>query len=404
LSFKDDYGGAFIGAKRLHHALRNRDVDSTMLVRRKVSDEPSILQYKAKTRLHQEKFNKWVASKMPEWREALPGTLSFNLRYTGVHQIINNSDADCVIMHWIGHDTISIKEIGLIKKPIIWRLADMWAFDGCRHYCSEEEHREVDSLSEKKGSINNLIWKRKKRHWQTSRFNIVCGSDWLANKAKRSLLFRNSNVLTIPSSLDTEIFRPILQRRVITAKDSNSCSILFGAHCALSDKRKGFDLLVESLVELRSMNPRLKFDLRVFGHSKAETLYVRGIKFECLGFIKCETEMAKIYNRSDLFVIPSRADNLPFTAMESLSCGKPVVGFGVGGIPEIIDHKKNGYIAPPFDCVEFARGINWIYKKLISDGSYFNVKARKKATDKYSFDAQAQSYIKLIKAITQGNS
>ena len=211
-------------------------------------------------------------------------------------------------------------------------------------------------------------------------------------------------MLTIPSSLDTKIFRPIAQESVTTPKDSNSCSILFGAHCALSDKRKGFDLLVESLVELRSINPRLKFDLRVFGHSKAETLHIRGIKIECLGFIKCETEMAKTYNRSDLFVIPSRADNLPFTAMESLSCGKPVVGFGVGGIPEIIDHKKNGYLAQPFDCVEFARGINWVYEKSISDGSYLNVNARKKATDKYSFDAQAQSYIKLIKAITQGNS
>lgn len=279
----------------------------------------------------------------------------------------------------------------------------MWAFDGCRHYCSENELRDVDSFSEKRGSINNLIWKRKKRHWQSSRFNIVCGSDWLANKAKKSLLFRNSNVSTIPSSLDTEIFRPIAQESVTSPKDSNSCSILFGAQYALSDKRKGFDLLIESLVKLRSMNPRLKFDLRVFGHSTVETLHIRGIKIECLDFIKCETEMAKIYNKSDLFVIPSRADNLPFTAMESLSCGKPVVGFEVGGIPEIIDHKKNGYLAPPLNCEEFARGINWIQEELKNGKTYLCANARKKATDNYSYDAQAQSYIQLIKVIKQGN-
>ena len=47
--------------------------------------------------------------------------------------------------------------------------------------------------------------------------------------------------------------------------------------------------------------------------------------------------------------------------MESLSCGTPVVGFTVGGIPEIIDHKRNGFLAKPFDCTAFADGINWIH-------------------------------------------
>ena len=109
--------------------------------------------------------------------------------------------------------------------------------------------------------------------------------------------------------------------------------------------------------------------------------------------------MANLFNWADLFAIPSRADNLPFTAMESLSCGTPAVGFKVGGIPEIIDHKINGFLVKPFDCIEFARGINWIYD-LNSDAlNTIRQNARQKALNKYSLKAQATSYIKLIESV-----
>ena len=133
LSYQDDDGGAFIGAMRLHYALQKENIQSSLLVRRKLSDDPSVIQYKVQTTKSQERFNEWIVEKMPQWRVAVTGTNSFNLRHTGVHQTINQSDADCVIMHWVENDTISIKEIAKIKKPIIWRLVDMWAFFGCQH-------------------------------------------------------------------------------------------------------------------------------------------------------------------------------------------------------------------------------------------------------------------------------
>lgn len=398
LSYQDDDGGAFIGAKRLHHALQKENIQSSLLVRRKLSDDPSVIQYKVQATKTQERFNEWIVKKQAEFKKQFDGPTSFNLRHTGVHRIINQSDADCVIIHWVGNDTISIKEIAKIKIPIIWRLADMWAFSGCQHYCEESLNELEMQFGNTANNIDQLVWKRKKKYWEPKRFNVVCGSEWLSRKAKASSLFRDAKVTTIPSSLDTNIFKSSKTEKQ-RSKPTGTCKILFGAQNAFSDERKGFDLLIDSLLHLRKVNPDLNIRLKVFGNPSQEIKYFRSIKTESLGVIEAESEMAKLYNWADLFAIPSRADNLPFTAMESLSCGTPVVGFAVGGIPEIIDHKKSGFLAKPFDCTDFADGINWIYN--LDSVSRKNIcqNARKKALDQYSLKAQATSYIKLIKSL-----
>lgn len=46
--------------------------------------------------------------------------------------------------------------------------------------------------------------------------------------------------------------------------------------------------------------------------------------------------------------------------MEAMACGVPCVGFNVGGIPEMIDHLHNGYVAQYKSSEDFANGIHWI--------------------------------------------
>ena len=64
--------------------------------------------------------------------------------------------------------------------------------------------------------------------------------------------------------------------------------------------------------------------------------------------------MVAAYSCADLFVIPSLEDNLPNTIMESMACGTPCVGFEIGGIPEMIDHRVNGYVANYKDAGDLA--------------------------------------------------
>ena len=71
-------------------------------------------------------------------------------------------------------------------------------------------------------------------------------------------------------------------------------------------------------------------------------------------------KIAALYNAVDVFVTSSLEENLPNMIMESLSCGTPCVGFRVGGIPEMIDHEQNGYLANYKDADDLAAGIQWV--------------------------------------------
>ncbi len=399
LSYSDISGGAAKGAYRLHHAFLDNGIESELLVRRKSSTDNTVTQYSVTVSEHQKKLNEYLAHTLyPKWKKKEKSTQSFNLRYTGVHNIINNSDADAIILHWIGADTIHLKEIQKINKPIIWRLADMWAVLGSIHY-TDNDNQYISGYNKYTHVIDDIesaIWHRKKRYLSHLDITFVCGSNWLSNKIKESYLFSKKKILTIPSSIDTDTFKPFGKIKSVKNRYQldDRAIVLFGAQSAINDHRKGFDLLKRSLQKLKKLINPDAFQLLVFGteHSGKTTLVNTPITFT--GFINNESELAQLYSMSDVMILPSRMDNLPFTAIESLSCGTPVVGFNIGGIPEIIDHKKNGYIAQAFDTNELAKGIAWVL--LNPDKMKLRKLAREKALSQYALKVQAERYKALL--------
>jgi len=109
-----------------------------------------------------------------------------------------------------------------------------------------------------------------------------------------------------------------------------------------------------------------------------------------VSYVKDPEEMVRLYNTVDLYVTPSLQDNLPNTIVEAMACGIPCVGFNVGGIPEMIDHKRNGYVASYRNANDFARGIEWA---LQADYESLSTAARQKALDTYSEEAVAKKYM-----------
>jgi glycosyltransferase involved in cell wall biosynthesis len=67
-----------------------------------------------------------------------------------------------------------------------------------------------------------------------------------------------------------------------------------------------------------------------------------------------------LYSALDILAVPSRNDNLPNTAVEAISSGTPIVGFNIGGLPDIVKHKETGYLAEPFLIDDYYRGIKWV--------------------------------------------
>ena len=104
-----------------------------------------------------------------------------------------------------------------------------------------------------------------------------------------------------------------------------------------------------------------------------------------------EKKIASIYNSVDTFVLPSLEDNLPNTIMEAMACGVPCVGFNTGGIPEMIDHQKNGYVAEYKSAEDLARGIRWVLCE--ADGKALGDEAIRKVNTNYSQYAVAMKYI-----------
>ena len=75
---------------------------------------------------------------------------------------------------------------------------------------------------------------------------------------------------------------------------------------------------------------------------------------------------------------------------EAMSCGTPCVGFDVGGIPEMIDHLKNGYVARYRDAADLAEGIRFVL------GHNLRAAAHSKAAETYNETKVAKEYIKLF--------
>jgi glycosyltransferase involved in cell wall biosynthesis len=67
--------------------------------------------------------------------------------------------------------------------------------------------------------------------------------------------------------------------------------------------------------------------------------------------------LALAYSASDVFVLPSFAENMPQMAVEAMACETPVAAFDVGGIPEIVIPGKTGSLAPLGNCNALAANI-----------------------------------------------
>ncbi|MGL5957308.1 MAG: glycosyltransferase, partial [Phocaeicola sp.] len=179
--------------------------------------------------------------------------------------------------------------------------------------------------------------------------------------------------------------------------------LLFGS-LKVTDKRKGIDYLVEACNLLVAENPHLvdEWGIVVFGNESDACSSIFPFPVYCLHYIHDERELVEVYNAVDLFVTPSLQENLPNMIMEAMACGTPCVGFQVGGIPEMIDHLHNGYVAQYKSATDLANGIRWILEE--ADSLLLYDSARRKVVENYSEEVVAKQYIALYNQMTNPNN
>lgn len=152
---------------------------------------------------------------------------------------------------------------------------------------------------------------------------------------------------------------------------------------------------VQALEKLVHANPEYKDNtcVAILGGHSEEIEKLLPLPTYSLGYVNEVKRIVDIYNSSDIFVLPSLEDNLPNTIMEAMACGVPCLGFKVGGIPEMIDHHKNGYVAKLKDADDLANGINWILSE--ADYDELSSNAVNKVGTKYSQHSVAMKYIEV---------
>ena len=216
----------------------------------------------------------------------------------------------------------------------------------------------------------------------------------MAELARQSALTGGHTVTNVPNAIDTDVFTPM--DKTVARKKFNLPEdmrlLLFGAQ-RITDKRKGFRFLVEACEHIAMHHPTLPGHLGVvvLGGDAESVKEALPLPVYTVNYLSNETDIAQLYNAADLFVTPSLQDNLPNTIVEAMSCGVPCVGFNVGGIPEMINHKQDGYVADYCDSIDFAQGISWCLNEARLPA--LSTAARMTALATYAETVAAQRYL-----------
>ncbi len=410
LSTDDIQGGAARAAYRLHQGLQKAGVSSQMLVKEKSSQDPTVIAPATKLAEGIAKTKQtFAAFPLKLYSQRQSTTFSTQWLPDNILPQVAQIAPDIINLHWINNSYMQIETLGKLKQPLVWSLHDMWAFTGGCHY-NQNCHGYTNSCgscpqlgSNQDWDLSRWIWRRKVKAWRNINLTIVALTSWLASCAASSSLFKQQRIEIIPNGIDTNIYRPIsrqLAREVLNLPQDKEL-LLFGSLNATSDKRKGFHLLQAALQDLRNSSPwQDRLELVVFGASEPENPPDLGFKTHYLGTFADDLSLALIYSAADVFVLPSVQDNLPNTIMEAIACGIPCLGFEIGGLPDMIEHHGNGYLAQPFNIEDLAQGITWLLENH-DRHQKLSRRAREKAEQEFTLELQAQRYLKLFRELRE---
>ena len=248
--------------------------------------------------------------------------------------------------------------------------------------------------------LSRKIWEKKSKGLSGLDITVVAPSRWLAACATQSAIFRDCRVVCIPNGVPTDVFYPInrLDVRKILKIAPDARVVLFGAE-NLGNHRKGFAYLLEALRRYRTNTDIV---LATFGALDPGISIDSPYPVMPFGGIHDEWNLACVYSMADMLVIPSLEDNLPNTVLEAMACGTPVVGFDIGGISDMIEHKKTGYLATAGDVDGLVAGIDWVLFK--HDNIPFHENCRQRVEASYAVPTQVARFAILYSSLSGMNS
>lgn len=400
-------GGAAIAANRLMEALKRHGVKAQMLVRDRQTRQLSVCAV-PQSWLLPLKFlwERFIILLNNGLRKSTLWLVDIANTGTDITAMPEFRQADVVHLHWVNQSFISLDGLRRILrsgKPVVVTMHDMWYFTGICHYAGscrryESQCRRCPLLGSLHigGGLAQRVWKRKQAMLSERPLTFVGCSQWMADMAARSALCQGHRIVAIPNAINTDGYAPEPRQaaREAFSLPQEKQLVLFSSQ-RITDERKGFHLLRQALRHIADEHPEVaaRLALVVVGGEADKVAHSVPLPVFPISYVSKEADMMKLYNAVDVFVTPSLQDNLPNTIMEALACGTPCVGFAVGGIPEMIDHQQNGYVATYRDASDLARGILWTLDPERSE--QLAQHAREKALRAYAEEQVAAAYTRI---------
>jgi glycosyltransferase involved in cell wall biosynthesis len=401
INTQDTKGGAAIVVDRLRKVLfQNHEAETSLVVGSKFSDREDVLVTR------QGGGEKWEKT-----LHRLTNVLGLQYQYFPVSSRailgqVRKFKPDIISLH-NSHggyfQTSLLKEISR-HAPVVWTLHDMWSFTGnAAHTFGDKSWKTLENSDHLTNiypaiGINTGGWllRQKKKIYGKSDLAIVTPSRWLQSLAKESPVLEGKDVLQIYNGVDLNVFSPVKHidvRSKLNIRDGEQV-IMFSSEKLADGVWKGGNDLIEVLRIINEKAQRKLHLLMIGEGSPGELAHFSNLKPHFTGYIDDELIMAGYLAASDVFLYPTKADNLPNVLVEAISCGTPCVTFDVGGCQEIIVDGSNGYVVKSGDF----KGMADATLKLLDVPSLdtFKINARSFAQEHFSLDYMGQQYHKLF--------
>ena len=310
-------------------------------------------------------------------------------------------EADIIHLHWLNQGMLSLNGINKILrsgKPVVWTMHDIWPATaichltlGCHYFVSRCANCKYLPGGGGSNDLASRVWRKKQQLLDNANIYFVACSRWLESEAKSSALLQGQKFTSIPNPIDTRIYKKgnKQEARQRLGLPSDKKLILFASQ-RVTNENKGMSYLIDSLTKCPALGGG-NCEVVILGGHAEEVVERLPMKAHPLGYVNDEQRIVDVYNAADVFVLPSLSENLPNTIMEAMACGVPCVAFKVGGIPEEIDHLKNGYVAAYRDAADLAKGIMWVLEE--ADYEMLSQQAVHKVTQCYSQQSVALKYL-----------
>jgi glycosyltransferase involved in cell wall biosynthesis len=296
-------------------------------------------------------------------------------------------EADIINLHWVSGILDYPSFFKKCKKPIVWTLHDMNPCLGLFHYendmkiASKELIRiNTEALKIYKKSLDNI-----------KKAVIVTPSQWLSKESLDYNLLNRFKHYCISNTIDTDNFK-ILNKEELRIKyniDKKKFVVLFVSE-SIDNYRKGFDILLEALKKIKDI------DLTVLAIGNGEVnIKQKNIEIIKLGKITDQNKIIEIYNLANVFLLPSREDNLPNVILEAYSCGLPILGFNIGGVKEHILNNFTGINVGRINSKELSKAVVKMYNQI---SNYNSENINNYAIENFSFPNQSGKYVELYKS------